>query len=245
MTTPSEPTPSEPASPYGGGSDQAHGPAPTSDYLAATYPAGGFHDDPEPGELGYGYGPGGQPGHPPAGYPQGYAPAGYPQGYAPAGYPQQAYPQPGYQQQGYPQQGYPQPGYPQQVYPQGYGTDGYPAQGYGAVAYPAQGYGSTGYGSTGYGPVGYPQYGQGGPWATPPPPNDSLAVAALITGIVSVACFFFIAGPVALGLGIAGLRRTAAAGTRGRGMAIAGIVLGSLGTLLLLFFVIGTMADTQ
>jgi hypothetical protein len=72
----------------------------------------------------YSAAPNGQPGQPPAGYPQQQQPQGYPQqpqGYAPQpGYPQQQpqpYPQP---QPGYPQQ--PAPTYPQQPPP------GYPAQ---------------------------------------------------------------------------------------------------------------------
>jgi len=40
-------------------------------------------------------------------------------------------------------------------------------------------------------------------------------------------------GPVALALGIVGLRRTTARRTRGRGLAIAGVVLGAVGTVAL------------
>ncbi|MCU1431610.1 MAG: hypothetical protein JWP95_715 [Actinotalea sp.] len=112
--------------------------------------------------------------------------------------------------------------------------------GYGAPGYPPPGYPQQG------SPPGHPQpgYGQVGPWATRLPPRDGIAVAALVTGLVSVACFFIVAGPVALGLGISGLRRTTANGTRGRGMAIAGIVLGAVATLVLVGSVVNAAMDS-
>jgi hypothetical protein len=95
------------------------------------------------------------------------------------------------------------------------------------------------------GPPGHVQPSGYGPWATPLPPRDGVAVAALVTGLVSVACFFIVAGPVALGLGISGLRRTTANGTRGRGMAIAGIVLGAVATLVLVGSVVNAAMDSM
>lgn len=90
---------------------------------------------------------------------------------------------------------------------------------------PAQGpadqpaYGQTAYVQPQY---GQPQYGQ--PAYGQPPrvtSTDGMSIAALITGILGL-------GAVPLGLGIAGLKRTKRDGTSGRGMAIAGIVLGTL-----------------
>ena len=78
-------------------------------------------------------------------------------------------------------------------------------------------------------------YGPGGP-----PPSNGIAIASMILGIVAVVAVLtfifafvsFVPGLVAIGLGVAGLRR---AGVRpdgqGRGPAIAGIVCGVLGTL--------------
>jgi len=76
-----------------------------------------------------------------------------------------------------------------------------------------------------------PPYPYGGyPAWTPPAPQqtDGLAIASLI-----VSCSSFVVGlsaPVGLGLGIAALRRIRRTGAQGRGLAIAGIVIGGLMT---------------
>ncbi|MCZ2263682.1 septum formation family protein [Isoptericola sp. QY 916] len=67
-------------------------------------------------------------------------------------------------------------------------------------------------------------YGAPSPYGQPAPGTDGLSIAALITGILGIS-------PVALGLGIAGMRRTRRTGQSGRGLAIAGVVLGALGIL--------------
>jgi len=94
---------------------------------------------------------------------------------------------------------------------------GHPGAGQG---YPPP-YGATPYGPTPYGagPYGATPYGQ-----QAPQPTDGVSIAALVTGILTL-------GPLPLILGIVGLRRTRRDGTRGRGMAIAGVVLGVLSTL--------------
>ena len=105
-------------------------------------------------------------------------------------------------------------------------------------------------------PAGYGYaYGPGGPaWGAPPLPSaNGLAVASLVLGIIGIIpCFWnMVCAIVALVLGIVAVRRMNA-GTHapdGKGMAIAGIVLGGLGTvlLLLLFFllVLGSTTDTS
>jgi len=113
---------------------------------------------------------------------------------------------------------------------------GDPAQQQGA-GYPAPGGGYPGSGG-GYPPPGggYPQPGAGYPGGGYPqapyspnqyqqaPRTDGVSIAALVTGILGT-------GVVAIVLGILGLRRTKKNGTQGRGLAIAGLVLGGLGVL--------------
>jgi hypothetical protein len=67
-----------------------------------------------------------------------------------------------------------------------------------------------------------PYYAPG--WTSPRPRTDGVSIAALVTGVVGL-------GPVALALGLAGLRRTRAGVRGGRGLAVAGVVLGGVGTL--------------
>ncbi|QAY69649.1 DUF4190 domain-containing protein [Xylanimonas protaetiae] len=76
----------------------------------------------------------------------------------------------------------------------------------------------------------YPQspYAQS-PYATygarpVPPGTDGISIAALVTGLVGL-------GVVPLVLGIVGVRRTSRSGQAGKGLAIAGIVLGALQVL--------------
>ena len=61
-----------------------------------------------------------------------------------------------------------------------------------------------------------------------------MSVAAMVIGIVSIVTSLFIGSPVAIFLGIAGMRETRDGAKSGRGMAIAGLVLGIIGTLILL-----------
>lgn len=85
-----------------------------------------------------------------------------------------------------------------------------------------------------------------------PPTNDSyappagaagrmngLAIASLVVGIVS----FFIGlygavGVVAIILGVIALRQVRERGQRGRGLAIAGIILGAVGAILTIVFLV-------
>lgn len=89
------------------------------------------------------------------------------------------------------------------------------------------------------GPVGWPQAGAPhGVWVTPPSqPSRTLAVLALIAGLVAVATgwmpIFFvlgaIAGITAITLGIVARGRIRTGRARGSGMAMAGLVLGPIG----------------
>lgn len=118
--------------------------------------------------------------------------------------------------------GYPQPPFPQQpAHPGG----PYPG---GQYAGPV--------------PYGAPAYG----WTAPPPPQDGLSIASLLVGVIGLlSCVGVFVGPVALGLGIAGLRRIKVRGTRGRGLAITGIVTGAIGTLAALLVVLSIASDPQ
>ncbi len=224
-------------------------------------PTGYGRADPYGAAPGYGQQPSGY-GQP--GYAQpGYAQAGY--GQQPAG---QGYEQPGYGQAGYGQQPSGQPGYGQTGYAQaGYGTtDPYGATqpGYGAGYGAAPGYGADPYGAApaygaadpygtapgaaqpGYpsapppygGPyAGAPAYGPYGGWAPPvAPPTEGLAIASLV-----LSCASFLVGvtaPVGLGLGIAALRRIGRTGAQGRGLAIAGIIVGGIVTAFMVGFLL-------
>ncbi|WP_159796074.1 DUF4190 domain-containing protein [Puerhibacterium puerhi] len=68
-----------------------------------------------------------------------------------------------------------------------------------------------------------PQAQHGSPYGQPAAPGtDGFAIASLVTGILGT-------GIVALVLGIVGLNRVKKSGQNGKGMSIAGIVLGALG----------------
>jgi hypothetical protein len=98
----------------------------------------------------------------------------------------------------------------------------------------------------------YPQqYGQPSPQQPPygypvAVPTDGLAIGAMITGIAGLvmACAYglgLLASPVALVLGRVSMNRIARSEGRlgGRGMALAGFILGIVGTALLVLVIIG------
>jgi Domain of unknown function (DUF4190) len=89
-------------------------------------------------------------------------------------------------------------------------------------------------------PSGEPTY----PQAPPPPPgygyggypqpqtrSNGLAVASLVCGIIGLLIFGVVLGPLAVVFGAIGLSR-ANQGASGKGMAIAGLVLGAVATIL-------------
>jgi Domain of unknown function (DUF4190) len=173
---------------------------------------------------------------------QGQGQDGYGQGQPPQ------YGQPGYGQQDQPQYG--QPGYGQQDQPQ-YGQPGQGQPGYGQQSpqygSPPPQYGQPEYGQGQQPQYGQPQYGQApaynaygattayGPAARR---NNPLAIASLVCGIVSFVGFSVLTAIPGLILGIISLKQVRERNESGRGMAIAGIVLGALNIVLAILFVI-------
>lgn len=86
--------------------------------------------------------------------------------------------------------------------------------------------------------------GVGGAWSPAPtfrpaPPTDGMAVAAFVTSLVALLTATFcgvtiLAAPVGAVVGHLALRRIATSGAQGRGLALAGIILGWLGTAVVL-----------
>lgn len=158
-------------------------------------------------------------------------------------YPQDPYQQGGYDpytkqpysQDPYQQQTHAQPAYVHDPYAQqGYGHDPY-AQGYGQDPYAQQAYGY------GYDPYGYPGYGQ--------PGTNGLATGSLVTSIVGIVVCT-LACPVGAILGHVALGRIRESGQQGRGMALAGVIIGWIGTALLvgvivLFVVLGVTGNLE
>lgn len=111
------------------------------------------------------------------------------------------------------------------------------AAAHGPPGHPPAGYAAPGYGPPGYGgaPYGAPWYGvPPGPWS-PPPATSGLAVTAFVVSLVSVVTALFcyvpiLAAPVGAGLGHAALRRIRDTGEGGRGLALAAVILGWIGT---------------
>ncbi|MCR6688339.1 DUF4190 domain-containing protein [Cellulomonas sp.] len=127
-------------------------------------------------------------------------------------------------QQPYPQQPYPQQPYAQQPYPQ---------TPYGAPAPPA-GYGPPQYG-TPY-PAQHPYPPQGYPGYAASPPNDGMAIASFVVSLVGLIATSGLLSPLGLILGIVAQRRIRRSGAGGRGFALAAVVIGAIGTLLLAVF---------
>ncbi|GGK53982.1 DUF4190 domain-containing protein [Streptomyces flaveus] len=102
----------------------------------------------------------------------------------------------------------------------------YPPPGpYGAP--PGQGQGPAPYGYQSWG-QGYPPHSPYPPPA-PPPPVNGFAIAALVLGIL---CFLPLIGLI---LGLIALAQIRRKGERGKGMAIAGMILSGIGTAFLVF----------
>ena len=84
-----------------------------------------------------------------------------------------------------------------------------------------------------------PPAGYGQPYQQAPAQSKAMAITSLVLGIVSLFLFGIIAGPLAIIFGALRVKP----GSAGRGMAIAGIVLGALGTIgaIVLLAIVGHM----
>ncbi|HEY3562657.1 MAG TPA: DUF4190 domain-containing protein [Kribbella sp.] len=137
---------------------------------------------------------------------------------------QGTYGQPQYGQSQYGQQQYGQPGQPQ------YGQAGQPQYGQ-----PGQApYGQPQYGQSPYAPSVYGGYGYTGSAGT-----NGLATASLICSLAGI--LIGLSAPVGIVLGIIALSQIKKRNQDGKGMAIAGIVVGSLltlGSILIFLFLI-------
>lgn len=71
-----------------------------------------------------------------------------------------------------------------------------------------------------------------------PSPNNGLAIAALVLGILTFVCLGPIAGVLAIIFGFLGLKKANEMGGTGKGMSIAGIVLGLVGTIASILFLV-------
>jgi hypothetical protein len=152
-----------------------------------------------------------QPEGPPPPGPDSYPPA--PGRYAEQ--PGSPPPWPGPGQPSYGQPPYGQPPYPQPSHQPSYGQPPYgPPPGYP--------YGQPGYA---YGPYGY----------IGPPPNNGLAIASFILGLVWA---FWLGSLLAIIFGHIAIHQIGQRRERGRGFAIAGLVLGYLGAATFVFFLI-------
>ncbi|MET9955691.1 DUF4190 domain-containing protein [Streptomyces sp. NPDC006339] len=133
------------------------------------------------------------------------------------------------------------------------GSFGYPTQP--AAPQPGLGAGPGMGAGTGYGypaAPGYPAYGSGyGQPGWQQTPANGMGTAAMVLGIIAVAGFCFyglgaVLGILALIFGIIGLKKANRGEATNRGMAIAGIVLGAVGTLVsaaFLGFIIWAVAN--
>ena len=90
----------------------------------------------------------------------------------------------------------------------------------------------------------YPGQYQGAPGPYGPPRRNGLAVAALCCGIGQI-LIGILAGIPALILGIIALNQIKARGEGGRGMAIAGIILGAIGILGFIIIIIAVVASSS
>ena len=133
-----------------------------------------------------------------------------------------------------PEYGAPAPQYGAQPLPYGTPAPPYGAQPYGAQPYGAQPYAQP-YGAQPYGADQY--YAQPAYYGVPrPATTNGLAIAALVTAIVGVSLVAVILGHMS----ISQINRT---GEQGKGMAIAGLVLGYVGMLFGIIFFFAILSD--
>ncbi len=149
---------------------------------------------------------------------------------APAAPPTPAYEQPAYEQPTQPTLPYGQPAQPT---PPAYSQPAQPAYGQ-----PAQPYGQAPYGQAPYGQA--PAYGAGYGYPTAPKTN-TLAIVSLVAAISAWVILPFIGSVVAVITGHMSLKQLKTSGEGGRGLALAGTIVGWVGVgfilLLLAIFI--------
>lgn len=109
--------------------------------------------------------------------------------------------------------------------PDGAPTHGPP--GHGPPGYGPPGYGPPGYGPPPFGPPGYgaPSSGPAGYWPGWRPPTNQLAIVALVAA--------FVLAPVGLVLGLLARGQIRRSGEQGDGLALAAVIVGGIGTTLM------------
>jgi hypothetical protein len=138
--------------------------------------------------------------------------------------PQYGQPQYGQQAQYGQQPGYAQPAYPPPSYPGQYPGAEYPGAQYPGTQYPGNQYPGGQFGGQYPGDTGAAR------------PRDGFSIAALVLGIIAIF-------PLGIIFGIIGITRTKLGIRRGRGMAIAGIILSSLWVALLVVGIVVAVVD--
>ncbi|MRG61277.1 DUF4190 domain-containing protein [Agromyces sp. CFH 90414] len=104
------------------------------------------------------------------------------------------------------------------------------APAYGSAAPAAPAYGAPGYGAPGY---GAPAYG-----AAAPAKTNTLAIVSLIASIAGIVIVYFIGSVVGVICGHIAINQIKKTGEQGRGMAIAGLIVGYVGIVLSIIGVI-------
>lgn len=79
-------------------------------------------------------------------------------------------------------------------------------------------------------------YGSAGPGYQPLPPNNTLAIIALVASIFGVVSSFFVAGIAGIVMGHIARKQIRERGERGDGMAVAALWVGYIGTALWILF---------
>jgi hypothetical protein len=169
------------------------------------------------------------------------------------------YPPPAYQPPAYPPPGNSPPPYPGRA---DFGPPGYQdAQGYGGPSYPppppqyGQPYPPPSYGGGYGGPPGYPgPYNPYQPYRDRSHETNGLAIGSLVTSVaggllgipLAFVCYIGILIPiVGAVLGVVALGQIKRTNQQGRGLAIAGIVIGAIAAVLLVLLVLGVMAASR
>jgi hypothetical protein len=117
------------------------------------------------------------------------------------------------------------------------GQQPYWQQAYGQQSYGQQSYGQPGYGAPAYGQPAYNPYG-----AYQPQPSNGMAIASFVTSLAGTFVLCGVSGIVGIILGVIALRRSKELQGTGRGMAIAGIVIGAVQLVLVVALAIVLIA---